>query len=165
MHYKGISMVNIGLDKKTCEQVASLLNKLLANEFMLYTKTLKVHWNVEGKHFGALHEFFKQQYEAMLTIADDVAERARALGAMSFGTLQEFTQHGTLPEQPGINPDDLSMIAWLLEDHEAIIRQIRKDVDTTAQLNDMGTNNFLAGLMEKHEKMAWMLRAFLLKNK
>jgi DNA-binding ferritin-like protein len=25
----------------------------------------------------------------------------------------------------------------------------------------MGTNNFLTDLMEKHEKMAWMLRAFL----
>ena len=160
-----MSMVNIGLEKKSCEQVAALLNKLLANEFILYTKTLKVHWNVEGKHFGALHEFFKQQYEAMLTIADDVAERARSLGAMAFGTLQEFSEHGTLPEQPGVNPDDLGMIAWLLEDHEAIIRQLRKDVDITAQLNDMGTNNFLAGLMEKHEKMAWMLRSFLLKNK
>jgi starvation-inducible DNA-binding protein len=25
----------------------------------------------------------------------------------------------------------------------------------------MGTNDFLTGLMERHEKMAWMLRAFL----
>lgn len=26
--------------------------------------------------------------------------------------------------------------------------------------NDAGTNDFLTGLMEKHEKMAWMLRSF-----
>jgi starvation-inducible DNA-binding protein len=26
--------------------------------------------------------------------------------------------------------------------------------------NDAGTSDFLTGLMEKHEKMAWMLRAF-----
>ena len=26
---------------------------------------------------------------------------------------------------------------------------------------DAGTNDFLTGLMEKHAKMAWMLRAFL----
>jgi starvation-inducible DNA-binding protein len=25
----------------------------------------------------------------------------------------------------------------------------------------MGTNDFLIGIMEKHEKMAWMLRAHL----
>lgn len=158
-------MINIGLEKKTVEQVSASLNALLANEYILYTKTLKFHWNVEGKHFGALHEFFKGQYEALLTISDDVAERVRSLGVMSFGTLREFLEYGTLPEQPGSNPDDLGMIALLLEDHEAIIRQIRKDVDMTASCNDMGTNNFLAGLMEKHEKMAWMLRAFLLKNR
>ena len=29
------------------------------------------------------------------------------------------------------------------------------------EFNDMGTNDFLIGLMEQHEKMAWMLRAFL----
>ena len=26
---------------------------------------------------------------------------------------------------------------------------------------DAGTSDFLTGLMERHEKMAWMLRAFL----
>ena len=26
---------------------------------------------------------------------------------------------------------------------------------------DMGTNDFLIGIMEKHEKMVWMLRAHL----
>jgi len=29
----------------------------------------------------------------------------------------------------------------------------------------MGTNDFLIGIMEKHEKMAWMLRAHLSTNK
>jgi starvation-inducible DNA-binding protein len=28
---------------------------------------------------------------------------------------------------------------------------------------DAGTSDFLTGLMERHEKMAWMLRAFLAK--
>ena len=27
--------------------------------------------------------------------------------------------------------------------------------------HDMGTNDFLIGIMEKHEKMAWMLRAHI----
>ena len=130
---------------------------------MLYTKTLKFHWNVEGKHFGSLHEFFKQQYEQLFVVVDDVAERVRALDHASFGTLQEFSKHATLPEQPGVNPDDLGMLALLLADHEQIIRQLRKDVDGTAAMGDMGTSNFLTDLMEQHEKMAWMLRAFVKK--
>jgi len=41
------------------------------------------------------------------------------------------------------------------------IRQLRADSDAAAsKYHDAGTNDFLTGLMEKHEKMAWMLRAF-----
>jgi starvation-inducible DNA-binding protein len=29
------------------------------------------------------------------------------------------------------------------------------------KFSDAGTNDFLTGLMKRHEKMAWMLRAFL----
>jgi len=53
------------------------------------------------------------------------------------------------------------MLGDLLADHEAIVRQLRVDVDTAVGQGDAGTNDFLTGLMEKHEKMAWMLRAFL----
>jgi starvation-inducible DNA-binding protein len=54
------------------------------------------------------------------------------------------------------------MIANLLADHETIIRHLRVDLETCSdKYHDMGTNDFLTGLMEQHEKMAWMLRAFL----
>lgn len=157
-------MITIGIDEKARVAVAQRLNTLLADEFVLYTKTLKCHWNVEGKHFGAMHAFFKEQYESLFTICDDVAERARALDVMSFGTLREFSQHARLQEQPGINPDDLGMCAWLLADHEAIIRTLRGDIKAASQDGDEGTANFLTDLMEKHEKMAWMLRAFGVKK-
>jgi len=34
-------------------------------------------------------------------------------------------------------------------------------VPVAEQYRDIGTNDFLTGLMERHEKMAWMLRAHL----
>ena len=36
-----------------------------------------------------------------------------------------------------------------------------KVVPPTFRHKDAGTNDFLTGLMEQHEKMTWMLRAFL----
>lgn len=155
--------ISIGLQDETRKQVADTLNKLLADEYVLYTKTLKFHWNVYGKHFGAMHLFFKEQYEALFPIVDDVAERVRALGYFSFGTLQEFKQATSLEEKPNYNPDDLSMVADLLTDHETIIRALRININKTSDIGDEGTSNFLTDLMEKHEKMAWMLRAFLQK--
>jgi starvation-inducible DNA-binding protein len=45
---------------------------------------------------------------------------------------------------------------------EQIIRNLRTDVDKCDdEYHDMGTNDFLIGVMEKHEKMAWKLRAHL----
>jgi starvation-inducible DNA-binding protein len=76
------------------------------------------------------------------------------------GTLNEFSQHARLTEHPGQYPNAREMIANLLADHETIVRQLRTDLEDAEKHHDMGTNDFLTGLMEKHEKMAWMLRAF-----
>ena len=150
---------HIGLTPKTRKEVAKLLNNLLSDEYLLYTKTLKYHWNVYGMVFHDFHKLFLEQYEALLEIADEVAERARALGEPALGSMTEFLKHTRLKEEPGKIPDAHGMIKQLLADHEAITRQVREDIETTAKLGDMGTNNFLTEIMERHEKFAWMLRA------
>jgi starvation-inducible DNA-binding protein len=54
------------------------------------------------------------------------------------------------------------MIADLLADHEAVIRALRSDLVTADEkYKDIGTNDFLTGLLQRHEKTAWMLRACL----
>lgn len=153
---------NIGIEPKHREGVVGLLSPLLADEYVLYTKTRNYHWNVIGPQFNDLHKFFQEQYEALDDVVDEVAERARTLGGHAVGTLAEFVQVTRLKEHPARYPDAREMLANLLADHEAIIRTLRRDLETAAeQHHDVGTNDFLTGLMERHEKMAWMLRAFL----
>lgn len=152
--------IEIDIDDKHRERVGALLNKILSDEYILYTKTLNYHWNVVGPNFDALHLFFKRQYEALFVIIDDIAERARSIGARSYGTLQEFKTHTTLTEDPTSQLSDMQMITQLLKDHEALIRTLRRDLELCAtEYKDAGTNNFLTELLEKHEKMAWMLRS------
>lgn len=81
---------HIGLTPKTRKEVSKILNNLLSDEYLLYTKSLKFHWNVYGMVFHDFHALFLEQYEALLEIADDVAERVRALGEQSFGSMTEF---------------------------------------------------------------------------
>ena len=168
MPNKGVSMgasdkmVNIGLSEQVRKGVAEKLNLLLANEYALYVKTQKHHWNLVGPFFGPLHKLFNDQYDALALVVDEVAERVRTLGYKPYGTLTEFAQHATIPEEPGKDRDANSMIKDLLEGHETVIRQLREDIDYTAQVNEMGSNNFLADLIEQHEKTAWILRAHLL---
>jgi starvation-inducible DNA-binding protein len=162
MAVKTMLKTDIGLTNQQREMVIEILNARLSDTVTLYIKTRKYHWNVRGIHFGQLHEFFEKQYDELAEAMDEIAERVRQLGGLSFGTLTEFKETTSLKEQPGVNPDAQGMIADLLHDHEAVIKQLRKDVDTTAdECHDMGTSDFLTGLMESEEKMAWMLRAHL----
>ncbi len=96
---------------------------------------------------------------------DEMAERARALGGHAVGTLSEFLKLARLKEQPGKYPNASQMTAQLLAGHEALIRQLRGDVESCGRKpGDAGTADFLTGVMEQHEKMAWMLRAILEEN-
>ena len=155
--------VKIGLTDKNRAGVVGMLNTTLADEYVLYTKTRNFHWNVVGPQFHDLHKFFEEQYGQLNDIVDDVAERARALGGRACGSLAEFAGRTRLKEgDPKKRLAARDMVAALLADHEALIRSLRVDLATCAeQHGDAGTNDFLTGLMEQHEKMAWMLRACL----
>jgi len=156
---------NIGLSDLEGESVVQLLHILLADEVVLYTKTRNYHWNVSGPQFNDLHKFFESQYGALNEIVDQVAERARSVGGRAIGTLAEFLKKSRLKEQPGQYPEAGEMISRLLADHEIIIRSLRSDLVLSAEkYHDAGTSDFLTGLMEQHEKMAWMLRSFLEKG-
>src|SRR2546423_13591719 len=120
----------IGLTDSQRAGVIDILNTLLADEYVLYTKTRNFHWNVTGPQFNDLHKFFEAQYTELNVIVDDVAERARALGGAAAGSLAEFTQLARLAEQPGKSLSARAMLAALLADHEAVIQHLRTDVAT-----------------------------------
>ena len=151
----------IGVKEDARKKVVETLNMRLSDEYVLYTKTRKYHWNVVGPHFHQLHEFFKEQYEALDEMIDEIAERARQLGGKSLGTLDEFARYSDIYDEPGQNPDAETMISNLLNDHEKLIKAIRKNADEAEHLHDMATNNFYTQAVLHHEKLAWMLRAYL----
>jgi starvation-inducible DNA-binding protein len=124
---------DIGITDKDREGVGKVLMALLANEYVLYTKMRNYHWNVAGPQFSDPHKFFEPQYEEPDDIVDEVAEWPRAVGGHAIGTLQELTQHARVKEHSAHNPASRQMIVDLLGDHETIIRQLREDVQMTAE--------------------------------
>ena len=88
--------------------------------------------------------------------------KTRSLGGFAPGSLAEFLKLSRIKEQVGTKRDSQFMVNDLLADHEAIIKTLRNDLEAcVGEFSDVGTSDFLTGLMEKHEKMAWMLRATL----
>ena len=152
----------IGIRPDDLSQVAKVLAEFLADEFVLYTKTRNAHWNVEGPDFHEKHKFFESQYEILDGTMDDVAERIRVLGHYAPATLQKYLELTHLTEQSREKNDATGFIKELLTDHESIIIRLRENITRVAEdWYDIGTSDFLTGLMETHEKMAWMLRANL----
>lgn len=152
----------IGIQPKDLKSVAEALNVLLSDETVLYIKTRNAHWNVEGPDFHAQHKFFEEQYDQLEGIIDDVAERIRSLGHYAEGAMEAYLRLTHLTEMTRAKNDSQGFISELLKDHEAIINYLRENINRMAnEWNDLGTSDYITGLMENHEKMAWMLRAHL----
>jgi starvation-inducible DNA-binding protein len=153
---------SIGISDANRKTVAEQLGKLLADEFVLYTKTLNAHWNLEGPDFHSVHLYFEELYEQSEEIVDSVAERIRQLGHYAPATLKDFLKLTHLTEQDKGGNTSADFIRNLLGDHENIIEFIRSNIKEFDEAHkDAGTSDFVTSLMEKHEKTAWMLRAHL----
>jgi starvation-inducible DNA-binding protein len=153
---------SIGITPDHLSSVSQALNSVLADEFVLYAKTRGAHWNVEGIDFYNKHLFFEKQYEELDEIMDAVAERIRVLGHYAAAKLSEYIELTHLTQDSREPNTSESFIRSLLTDHEAVIIHLREKINYfNDELNDAGTADFITGLMEKHETMAWMLRSHL----
>jgi starvation-inducible DNA-binding protein len=153
---------NPGIQDHDVEEIATLLNTLLADEYALYTKTRNAHWNIDGPNFHELHEFFETQYETLDEMIDEIADRVRSLGYFALGSLKDFLSVTHLGEENHDFSDPKQIILTLFNNHETIIGIIRNDITpVSGKYRDLETCDFVTGLMGKHEKMAWMLRSYL----
>lgn len=101
---------NIGLAPNTRQKISGILGKILSDQYVLYTKTRNYHWNVTGEDFAQYHKLFEDQYSAIDSDIDDVAERIRALGAKAPSTLNEFLKLTALREHPAKYPNAKTML-------------------------------------------------------
>ena len=56
---------DIEISPENLKESATLLNTMLADEYLLYTKTRNAHWNIQGKNFIEMHKLFESQYDAL----------------------------------------------------------------------------------------------------
>lgn len=153
--------VNIGISEKNRQAVALQLNRILADEHVLYQKTRNYHWSVEGPSFMEFHKLYESQYDQLAEMIDEIAERIRTIGHFAEGRLKELLKLTDL-EEPAVPVEQSVQIANLEADHEVIIMKLRKLIkEFDEKYKDIGSSDFITGLLKQHEKMAWMLRSYL----
>ncbi len=138
----------------------ALMNVILADQFMLYTKARNYHWNVTGPNFFGLHAAFEKIYDGLADDIDAIAERIRVLGANAPGTLREFLALTSIAEEAGTYPAQSVMVKNITADLEAITGTIASAAKKIQNdLHDEVTAGMLYALIEKYEKTVWMLKA------
>src|SRR5436853_4364558 len=90
-------------------EISSALRKLLADVFTLYVKTKNFHWHMSGKHFRDYHLLLDEHATQIFAMTDDVAERARKIGATTLRSISDISQHQRLKDNNAefVKPQDM----------------------------------------------------------
>jgi starvation-inducible DNA-binding protein len=152
----------IELTEKDSYSIANELSKILADESVLCLKTKNAHWNIEGADFYEKHLLFESQFKQIDVLIDSIAERIRSIGHYAPASFKDFLGLTHLTEESRAKNDSNGFIKELLQDHESIIVNLKGNIETfSLSRTDFGTIDFITGIMETHEKMAWFLRSHL----
>lgn len=147
-----------GIAPRDTRVIADALAGALADSFILYLKTLGVHWNVVGSNFYGLHKLTETQYEDIDAAIDAMAERIRALGHITPASFGDYSSRSALESQTTLSTVE-SMLNCLVADNETIARRMREAVRIADDADDVYTADMLTARIGKHEQNAWMLRA------
>jgi starvation-inducible DNA-binding protein len=141
------------------DELVTSMKIVLANTFAMYFKAHGHHWNVEGKDFSQLHDFFSNLYLELFAAADIIAEQIRALDDYAPYNMTELASTTTVKESNIYGVDVSGMVADLITANASVIEAL----NTAHKLADADGNRGLVNLIEErldiHAKHAWMLRA------
>lgn len=141
-------------------EVSKLLKEVLADQFLIYTKSRNYHWNVVGSNFYGLHKAFEDLYNELAEDIDAIAERMRILGSKAPGTLKEFLKLSSIKEEEGKYPASTVMVKNIVNDLEYLTNKMNA---AAKKFQDKYEDEITAGmfysLIEKYEKTTWMLKS------
>ena len=118
----------------------------------------QAHWNLVGRSFHPLHLFLDELVDGWRASADEVAERAVALGYPPDGRVQTVAEHTILeplPEGQLLDGDVIGAFATMLT---TAIGDARERMDRLEDV-DTVTADILHGVVRGLEENLWMVRA------
>ncbi len=151
---------SISVDRGNRSEMAAALSMAVADSYILYAKTLGVHWNVQGANFYGLHKLTDDQYNELHTAADSLAERIRALGKLAPTGFDAFRAL-TVINNDTPHRSTQEMIGELVADNETVAKRMEEFAGIAEKMGDLFSHDMLVARIGVHEENAWMLRASL----
>ena len=141
------------------DELNTSMKIVLANTFAMYFKAHGHHWNVEGKDFSQLHDFFANLYQELFAAVDQIAEQIRALDDYAPYGLDTMSSIATIRDS-SFNGDNIPlMLQDLIEANASVIEALSAAHKLAEAEGNRGLVNHIEGRLDVHAKHMWMLRA------
>ena len=128
-----------------------------ARGFALYIKTKNFHWHMKGRHFRDYHLLLDEHADQLFGLTDEIAERARKLGATTLRSIGDITRHQRLQDsdREHIAPDEI--LGELCTDNRQLTRFLRVTHEVCDRHHDVATASLIEGWIDQAERRAWFL--------
>jgi starvation-inducible DNA-binding protein len=159
IHEEGVDLAKAATDLEpdAVIEIERELQHLLADIFVLYIKTKSFHWHMRGPHFRDYHLLLDEHADQLFGITDEVAERARKLGANTLRSIGDITRQQRLQDcdRNHIAPEE--MLKELSSDNRQLIRFLQASHGTCERHNDVATGSLIEMWIDQAERRSWFL--------
>ena len=152
---------DLRLDTDKSSQIIDALNQDLADTYVLYHQVKKHHWNVEGAEFRDLHLFLGDAAENAEAAADELAERAQALGGTPISGPAAQEDHASVQYEGQDVYDIRTSLEHDLEMYGDIIESLRDHIELAENLGDHATAQILREILVPTEEDAHHIEHYL----
>jgi starvation-inducible DNA-binding protein len=137
--------------------IAGELRSLLADVFALYVKTKNFHWHMSGPHFRDYHLLLDEQSDQIFAMTDDIAERARKIGATSLHSIGDIARHQRLQDNDAEYVAPREMLVELCENNRLLTRSLRATHEVCDEQGDVATASLIENWIDETERRTWFL--------
>jgi starvation-inducible DNA-binding protein len=153
----GVGKTTSDLGDTAIGEIGRELRHLLADAFALYIKTKNFHWHMKGRHFRDYHLLLDEQASELFGITDDIAERARKIGAATLRSIGDIARHQRLrdSDQKHVEPEE--MLKELTSDNLQFTGFLRQSHKVCERHSDVASTSLIEVWIDQAERRTWFL--------
>ena len=154
---QSVDVAPTDLGTRATVEIGTELQVLLADVFALYLKTKNFHWHVGGPHFRDYHLMLDEQGDQLFAMTDEIAERARKIGARTIRSIGDIARSQRLTDNDEQQVTSRAMMRELLDDNRRLTEFLRSTHAVCEGHGDVATASLLENWIDETERRAWFL--------
>ncbi|MBO1334363.1 DNA starvation/stationary phase protection protein [Streptomyces sp. VRA16 Mangrove soil] len=153
-----MTIITSPLAEQERDATGVLLQNTLVDLLDLSLVAKQAHWNIYGPRFRTIHLQLDEVVTTARDYADQVAERAAAVGISPDGRATTVAEHSGLPTFVSGWINDEKVVEALVQVFSTLIGRMRTRIDEAGR-TDAVTQDLFISLTAALEKQSWMFQA------